>query len=173
MFVIRKGSASEDVHIRQTNDGDLINVRQFTINSRDPTTSEIFQGFNFSVIYMINGLVIEGVKPYLHEVNLNNHCTNCNFFLSDLNTFLLVAYIIGLILFLVTSIKYILYIPNILRDTPKRFVSRTYLLCGIYTIVAGSALTSMLVPRALLFCESLSVITFTLCSYQFFWYMLI
>lgn len=92
------------------------------------------------------------------------------FSISDLNAFLWVSYIIGLILFLITITKFILFIPNILQNTPKRYVSRTLLLCSIYTIVAASSLTSMLVPRALLFCESISVITFALCSYQFFWY---
>ncbi|KAG4070700.1 hypothetical protein HA402_013620 [Bradysia odoriphaga] len=86
----------------------------------------------------------------------------------DLNTFLLVSYIVGLILFLVTTIKFVIVIPKILQNTPKPFVSRTLLLCGIYTIVAASSFTSLLVPRALLFCESISVVTFTLCSYQFF-----
>ncbi|XP_037032997.1 organic solute transporter alpha-like protein isoform X2 [Bradysia coprophila] len=87
---------------------------------------------------------------------------------ADLNTFLLVSYIVGLILFLVTTIKFVLFIPKILQNTPKPFVSRTLILCGIYTIVAASSFTSLLVPRALLFCESISVVTFALCSYQYF-----
>lgn len=131
-------------------------------------------------MYLSNGSA-EGISivkvyqsdlPYVRrdgeDVDIRGRDPTSGEIFQDLNTFLLVSYIVGLILFLVTTIKFVLFIPKILRNTPKKFVSRTLLLCGIYTIVAASSLTSILVPRALLFCESVSVVTFGLCSYQFF-----
>lgn len=49
MFLNTKGNITDDVNISKIHDGDLINVRQsqVTISSREPTSSDLFQGLKF------------------------------------------------------------------------------------------------------------------------------
>ncbi|KAJ6636092.1 Organic solute transporter alpha-like protein [Pseudolycoriella hygida] len=157
-------SSEDETHRRERNMIDS-NISKYLGNITNelrspsplPRTAELFAVHNDDVISI----------RQIEETILRGDPTASEIF-RDLSTFLLVSYIVGLILFLITLIKFILFIPNILRNTPARYVSRTFLLCGMYTIVAASSLTSILVPRALIFCESVSIVTFGLCSYQFF-----
>ncbi|KAJ6632614.1 Organic solute transporter alpha-like protein [Pseudolycoriella hygida] len=88
--------------------------------------------------------------------------------IEDITTFLMVAHIVGLIVFLLTTTKYFIFIPTILRNTPKKFISRTLFLCGFYSILSASAYTSMMVPRAFLFCDGITLVTFGIAVYEFF-----
>lgn len=89
--------------------------------------------------------------------------------IADITTFLMVAHTLGLIIFLITTIKFFLFVPTILRNTPKQFLSRTLFLCGFYSILSASAYTSMMVPRAFLFCDGITLVTFAIAVYEFFW----
>lgn len=57
-------------------------------------------------------------------------------------------------------------LAEMIRRTPKQFLSRTLILCGVYQIVAASSLVSMLVPRAVLICDTVSHFAFIFCAYQ-------
>ncbi|XP_037025776.1 organic solute transporter alpha-like protein [Bradysia coprophila] len=88
--------------------------------------------------------------------------------IGDITTFLMIAHILGLIIFLLTTTKFFVFVVTILRNTPKPFISRTIFLCGFYSILSASAYTSMMVPRAFLFCDGVTLVTFGIAVYEFF-----
>lgn len=78
------------------------------------------------------------------------------------------AIIIGLLLFIAIVVQFIRQIAYCLRSTPSKYLTRTLVLCGVYTIVGGVALLSLIAYRAIVFCDSLCHFAFLLCAYQYF-----
>lgn len=81
----------------------------------------------------------------------------------------MVVHTLGVIIFLLTTVKFFLFIPTILRNTPKQLISRTLFLYGFYGIISASAYTSMMVPRAFLFCDGITLVTYGIAVYKVFW----
>ncbi|GAB0090720.1 Organic solute transporter alpha-like protein [Sergentomyia squamirostris] len=73
---------------------------------------------------------------------------------------------LGGFLFLLTVFIYYRNLNNLVRRTPKEFLARTLLLCAIYQIVSAVAFVSILVPRAILLCDTVAHLTFAFCTYQ-------
>ncbi|XP_059622913.1 organic solute transporter alpha-like protein [Phlebotomus argentipes] len=69
-------------------------------------------------------------------------------------------------LFLVTLTIFYRNLNKLVRRTPKDFLARTLMLCGIYQIVSAAAFVSILVPRAILLCDTVAHLTFAFCTYQ-------
>lgn len=122
------------------------------VRQDDPSVPEIIEGKLFHVMRC-------------YEIKYSS----CIFLISDITTFLIVAHTLGVIIFLLTTAKFFLFVPTILRNTPKQFLSRTLFLCGFYSILSASAYTSMMVPRAFLFCDGITLVTFSIAIYEFFW----
>lgn len=78
------------------------------------------------------------------------------------------AIIIGLLLLITIGVQFIRQIAYCLRSTPSRYLARTLMLCGVYTIVGAAALLSLIAYRAMIFCDSLCHFAFLLCAYQYF-----
>lgn len=78
------------------------------------------------------------------------------------------AIVVGSLLLLVIWCLFIRQIPNILRNTPTKYLARTLILCGVYTIVGSAALVSLIAYRAFVFCDSVCHFAFLLCAYQYF-----
>lgn len=78
------------------------------------------------------------------------------------------AIIIGLLLLITIGVQFIRQIVYCLRSTPSRYLARTLMLCGVYTIVGAAALLSLIAYRAMIFCDSLCHFAFLLCAYQYF-----
>lgn len=78
------------------------------------------------------------------------------------------AIIAGLLLFIAIAYLFIRRISYIFRNTPSNYLTRTLILCGVYTIVGGAALISLIVYRANVFCDSVCHFAFVLCAYQYF-----
>lgn len=81
---------------------------------------------------------------------------------------MLCAIAVGSLLLILIWYLFIRQIPFILRHTPTKYLARTLMLCGIYTIVGSAAMVSLIAYRAFVFCDSVCHFTFLLCAYQYF-----
>lgn len=90
-------------------------------------------------------------------------------FISEINLQMIIVIIIATILFLTIVTLFLRYVPELIRNTPTHLLARTMTLCAIYPVVATAALTSVLVPRAIIFCDTICHMGFTICAYQFYW----
>lgn len=81
---------------------------------------------------------------------------------------MLCAIAVGSMLLIVLWYLFIRQIPYIVRHTPTKYLARTLLLCGVYTIVGSAALVSLIAYRAFVFCDSVCHFAFLLCAYQYF-----
>lgn len=75
---------------------------------------------------------------------------------------------IGFVLLLVIGYLFIRQISQIIQNTPSKLMSRTMMLCGIYSITGSAAFVSLVAYRAAVFCDSVSHFAFLLCAYQYF-----
>lgn len=80
---------------------------------------------------------------------------------------MLCAIVVGSLLLIVIWYLFIRQIPYILRHTPTKYLARTLILCGIYTIVGSAAFVSLIAYRAYVFCDSVCHFAFLLCAYQY------
>ncbi|XP_055692219.1 organic solute transporter alpha-like protein [Lutzomyia longipalpis] len=87
-------------------------------------------------------------------------------YISGMTPFLMGLTATGGVLFLATLTIYYRNLKKLVRRTPKSFLARTLLLCGIYQIVSAAAFVSILVPRAILLCDTVAHLTFSFCTYQ-------
>lgn len=76
--------------------------------------------------------------------------------------------VVGSLLLIIIWYMFIRQIPRILGNTPTKYLARTLILCGVYSIVGSAALVSLIVYRASVFCDSVCHFAFTLCAYQYF-----
>lgn len=87
---------------------------------------------------------------------------------SGVTQMMIAAITVGSLLFIAIALQFVRQIGYCLRNTPPRYLARTLVLCGVYTIVGGAALLSLIAYRSMIFCESLCHFAFVLCAYQFF-----
>lgn len=78
------------------------------------------------------------------------------------------AIIIGVLLLLIIQFLFIHQMPYIFRHTPSKYLARTLMLCGIYTIIGSAAFVALIAYRAYVFCDSVCHFAFLLCAYQYF-----
>lgn len=78
------------------------------------------------------------------------------------------AIVCGTILLAIIGYLFTRQIPFVLRITPTKYLARTLMLCGVYSIIGTAALTSLIAYPAALFCDSICHFTFTVGAYQFF-----
>lgn len=82
---------------------------------------------------------------------------------------MIIVIVVAFVLFSIILGMFLRQVPMIIRNTPTNFLARTMTLVGIYPVVGMAALTSVLVPKAIIFCDTICHISFTICAYQFFW----
>lgn len=56
-----------------------------------------------------------------------------------------------------------------MHNTPRQFKARTLLLNSAYPLVAVAAVISILVPKAIVLCDTICHLTFAVLAYQFYW----
>lgn len=56
-----------------------------------------------------------------------------------------------------------------LKNTPKKYLSRSLALVSAYPVIGAAAVTSCFIPRASVLCDSICHLTFAVLAYQYFW----
>lgn len=79
----------------------------------------------------------------------------------------MIAIGIAAILFITILIIFLVQLPTKLNG--KQFTARTLILLAYYPVVATAALVSISIPKAIILCDTVCHLAFTVCAYQFFW----
>lgn len=88
---------------------------------------------------------------------------------SDVNTQMMISLIsIGSFLLILIGFQFARQVSFVLQNTPSKYMARTLILCGIYTITGTAAFVSLVIYRAAVLCDSICHFAFLLCAYQFF-----
>ncbi|XP_058823915.1 organic solute transporter alpha-like protein [Topomyia yanbarensis] len=89
-------------------------------------------------------------------------------YISGLDTILTVIIAITIVLSIATFAICGRAVAQVLKQTPKRFKSKTIILLNIYPVVTALAIVSILIPKSYFICDTVSHIYFMICAYVFY-----
>ncbi|XP_055643180.1 organic solute transporter alpha-like protein [Toxorhynchites rutilus septentrionalis] len=88
-------------------------------------------------------------------------------YINGIDTILTVIIAITILLSFSTFVVSVNSVRQVLRQTPKRFKSKTIVILIIYPIVTALAIVSILIPKSYFICDSVSHIYFMITAYVF------
>lgn len=89
--------------------------------------------------------------------------------MTDLSTLHICAIAAALVLFLVILVVFYRQVNYVMSNTPRKFKGRTLLMNTAYPLVGMACVISILVPKAIVFCDTICHFTFVVLAYQFYW----
>ncbi|XP_055544539.1 organic solute transporter alpha-like protein [Wyeomyia smithii] len=89
-------------------------------------------------------------------------------YITGLDLILTVIIVLTIVLSIATFVICGQAITRVLRQSPKRFKTKTIIVLLIYPVVAALAIISILIPKAYFICDTVSHIYFMICAYVFY-----
>lgn len=98
--------------------------------------------------------------------NCKTHMPHVQDFLTSMSEVIMAILLVAACVTFFTVFNFWRQFTNLKKHTPKKFLSHTVILCGLYQVISLSSLLSMFIPKAFVLCDMLSHFTFLFGAYQ-------